>query len=223
MFDSIQGKGFTIKEKSAPEYFLGRNFEHVKEPKTYNDILKWGSKTYVKRMMDNFKNTFRFETFNKHASVPPEHNPKLTTTEIWNNDNKDLHWEYIGLVQWDVALGCIDIICATVVLYWYWPAPSKGKLSNIHNLYGYLNKYTSTSTKLNTEIIDYGNFNKIEGNWGNLYSVEPEDIPPSCTHHTGNPVLISIFFDPNLMDDLATGISKTGIIHILNKTPIEWY
>ena len=36
VFDSILGKGFTIKETYVPEYFLGGNFERVKEPKYDN-------------------------------------------------------------------------------------------------------------------------------------------------------------------------------------------
>ena len=39
----------------------------------------------------------------------------------------------------------------------------------------------------------------------------------------GKPVLISRFVDTNLMEDLTTGRSQIGNIHLLNKTPIEGY
>ena len=61
VFDSIRVKVFTIKEMLAPDYFLGRNPGRLKEPKTKNKIMTWGSKIYGKRMMDNFKNTFGFD------------------------------------------------------------------------------------------------------------------------------------------------------------------
>ena len=73
-----------------------------------------------------------------------------------------------------VAWGRIDIIYDTVVILWYQPASPKGHLSNIQHLYGYLNKYTSTYIKSNTETSDYENFKIIEGNWGNLYAGEPK-------------------------------------------------
>ena len=38
----------------------------------------------------------------------------------------------------------------------------------------------------------------------------------------GKPVMITIFVDANLMADLTTGISHTRIIHLMNKTLIEW-
>ena len=72
VFDSIREKYFIIKETSAPDYFLGWYFERVKEPKTENEILKWGSKTYVKRLMENFKHTFVFEASKQHAAMTPE-------------------------------------------------------------------------------------------------------------------------------------------------------
>ena len=72
VFDFIRGKGFTIKETSAPDYFLGGDFEIVKDPKTNNKILTWGSKTYVNQMLENFNNTFGFEPSKSHAAMPPD-------------------------------------------------------------------------------------------------------------------------------------------------------
>ena len=72
IFDSIRGNGFTIKETSAPDYFLGGYFRCFKDPKTNIMILTWGSKTYVKRMVEKFKNTFVFDPSKKHSVMPPE-------------------------------------------------------------------------------------------------------------------------------------------------------
>ena len=52
----------------------------------------------------------------------------------------------------------------------YYPAPRKGHFDKIQHLFGYLKKHTSTSIKFNTEMPDYGNFNTVEGKWGNLYA-----------------------------------------------------
>jgi len=37
------------------------------------------------------------------------------------------------------------------------------------------------------------------------------------------PVTMTLFFDANLYHDLISGKSVTGILHQLNKTPIDWY
>ena len=36
-------------------------------------------------------------------------------------------------------------------------------------------------------------------------------------------VVITTFVDANLMHDMVTGRSVSGIIHMINKTPVEWF
>eukprot|EP00957_Ditylum_brightwellii_P121991 9303692-Ditylum_brightwellii.AAC.1 len=43
-------------------------------------------------------------------------------------------------------------------------------------------------------------------------------MPEPC----GKPVMTTTFVDVNLLHDVITGRSCTGITHLLNKTPIEW-
>ena len=109
---------------------------------------------------------------------------------------------------------------ATVVISRYHPDPRKVHLYKIQHLYEYLNKYTYTSINFNTEIPAYANFKRIEGNWGNLYAGETEDLPHSCPPPMGKPVSVSSAVDANLMKDLDMGISHTIISHMLNKTTI---
>ena len=150
MFDSIIGKGFTNKETPSPDYFLGGYFERVKEPNTDNEILTWVSKTYVKIMMENFKNTYVFDPPKQHSAMPPEYKPDIDTTDLYNDPEKDKYWKCVGDMQWSVTSGCIYIMYATVVLSRYLPATHKVCLSKIQRLYGYLKKYTSTSINFNT-------------------------------------------------------------------------
>ena len=45
----------------------------------------WGSKTHVKRMMDNFDNTFGFETSRERVAMTPEYKPEFDTLDLCNN------------------------------------------------------------------------------------------------------------------------------------------
>jgi hypothetical protein len=47
----------------------------------------------------------------------------------------------------------------------------------------------------------------------------PKDAPPPL----GKFVTLTHYVDANLMHDLVTGRSLTGILHLINKTPIDWY
>ena len=126
-------------------------------------------------------------------------------------------------MQWSMDLGRIDIMYATAVLSRFRTALRKINLAKIENFYGYLKKYTSASINFNNNMSIYDNFNTININWGNVYSADPEDLPCLYLHPMGKPTLIYIFVDSKLMDDLTTGRSQTGIIRLLNKTPIDYY
>jgi hypothetical protein len=48
-------------------------------------------------------------------------------------------------------------------------------------------------------------------------------LPVDAPEPLGNYVTLTHYVDANLMHDVATGRSVTGILHLVNKTPIEWY
>ena len=222
VFDSIRGKSFTIKEKYATEYFLGGDFDCVKEPKSRSNILTSVSKTYAKLMMDNFNINFGFIPSKQHTDMPPNYKPDIDITDLYNDADKARYCQCIGDMQWDLSLGRINIMYATDVLSRFRPTPYKGHLAKIQNIYCYLNKYTSASIKLNTEMPIYDDFKNISKNLGNMYYGKPEELPHLCPNPMGNLVLISRFVHDKIMDDLTTGRSQTGIIHLHNNTHIEW-
>ena len=45
------------------------------------------------------------------------------------------------------------------------------------------------------------------------------DAPPP----RGKRVILSHYFDANLMHDVLSGKAVTGVVHFWNKTPIDWY
>ena len=55
------------------------------------------------------------------------------------------------------------------------------------------------------------------------YGSVDEDIPNDLPSPLGKPVVTVSYVDANLMHDLTTGRSVTGILHFLNATPIDWY
>ena len=55
--------------------------------------------------------------------------------------------------------------------------------------------------------------------YGNVREEIPKDIPEPLGKH----VTLSHFVDANLFNNLLTGRSVTSILHLINKTPINWY
>ena len=44
-----------------------------------------------------------------------------------------------------------------------------------------------------------------------------------CPCHEENPVITTTYEDANLYHDYLTGRSVTGVLHLVNQTPIDWY
>ena len=48
-------------------------------------------------------------------------------------------------------------------------------------------------------------------------------LPDNAPSPLGKRVTFTHYVDANLMHDLVTGKSVTGVLHFLNKTPIDWF
>eukprot|EP00977_Amphora_coffeiformis_P026580 scaffold27980_cov84-Amphora_coffeaeformis.AAC.1 len=56
-----------------------------------------------------------------------------------------------------------------------------------------------------------------------VYGTPPEEVDSKAPTPKGQMVRTTSFVDANLMDDVITGRSCTGIIKFLNQTPIDWF
>jgi len=55
-----------------------------------------------------------------------------------------------------------------------------------------------------------------------VYGNVTEELPPDMPKPLGETVVLTCFVDANLLHDLVTGRSATGILHMLNLTPIDF-
>eukprot|EP00957_Ditylum_brightwellii_P146264 11136653-Ditylum_brightwellii.AAC.1 len=70
---------------------------------------------------------------------------------------------------------------------------------------------------------DYSNYKVEKKNWGHIYHLCKEKIPEDIPEPCGKPVITTTFVDTNLLHDVIIERSYTGIINLLNKTPIDWF
>ena len=55
--------------------------------------------------------------------------------------------------------------------------------------------------------------------YGDVKEVLPDNMPPPL----GKPVVLTSYVDANLYHDMVTGRSVSGILHLVNQTPFEWF
>ena len=104
-------------------------------------------------------------------------------------------------------------------------APRIGHLERAKRIVGYVNKMKHGARRFRTDIPDYSGLPEpTKKKWSDtIYGELKEEIPSDIPPPLGNPVTLTHYVDANLMHDLTTGRSVTGILHFMNQTPIDSY
>jgi len=102
--------------------------------------------------------------------------------------------------------------------------PRQGHIDRLKRIHGYLSKMRHATIKIRTDAPDYSNIPVKMHDWEySCYADAKEEIPLDARKPKRKPVTMTSFFDANLYHNLISGKSVTGILHQLNKTPINWY
>ena len=145
-------------------------------------------------------------------------------SELLGEDGIKIYQSLIGALQWTISLGRIDISTAVMTMSGFRASPRKGHLDQLKRIYGYLSKMRHSTIRIRTHEPDYSEIPNCEHDWeyyvdGDFKEVIPNDIPEPL----GNRVTLTTYVDANLYHDMITGCSVTGILHLINGTPFEWY
>jgi hypothetical protein len=144
--------------------------------------------------------------------------PELDTSELCNTEQIAQYQSMIGSLQWIVTIGRFDIHTAVMTMSGFRISPRIRHLERLRHIYGYLSKMRFASIRMRTEEPDYSDVPDHQYNWtytvyGNTKEVLPKDAPEPLSKY----VTLSHYVDANLMHNITTGKSVTGILHIINK------
>jgi len=209
-----------LKGSGPIKYHLGCDFYREE-----NGTLCMAPKKYIERLVGNYKSMFGVKP--KHnVSSPLERNdhPELDTSEELDADGIRIYQSMIGSLQWVVSIGRLDIATAVMTLSKFRSAPRIGHLERAKRIFSYISKMRHAVIRYRVEKPDYSNLPETEYEWEkSVYGNVHEDIPDNIPKPLGKPVIHTTYVDANLMHDVTSGKSATGILHLLNKTPIDWF
>ena len=176
-------------------------------------------------MMDTYKKFFA-ESAKQNVTSPLERgdHPELDTSELLDSEGITIYQSLIGALQWAVSIGRFDIHTAVMTMSGFRVAPRHGHLERVKRIYGYLSKMKHSAIRIRTDEPDYSDIPDFDYDWsqtayGMVKELKPHDAPKPLGKH----VTLTHYVDANLMHDITTGQSVTGILHLINKTPIDWY
>ena len=162
----------------------------------------------------------------RQYSSPLEHgdHPELDTSEELGTLDTKKYQSMIGSLQWAISLGRLDICTAVMTLSSFRVTPRIGHLKRAQRIYGYLAKFNDSAIRIQTEQPDYTKLNFVEYDWektiyGKVTEMVPKDVPVPL----GKKVLLTTYVDANLYHCMITSRSVSCIIHLINKTPFEWF
>jgi hypothetical protein len=222
-FIDIMVKKFNFKFKGTGpiSFHLGMDFFRDDD-----GTLCITPKKYLNKMFDQYKRTFG-ENPKQNVTSPLEKgdHPELDESELLDEEGITKYQSIIGSLQWAVSIGRFDIQTAVMTMSSFRSAPRRGHLDRTKRICGYLAKMKHSAIRIRTEEPDYSDVPEINYDW--QYSVygkdSKEQVPQDSPKPLGAPVTLTHFVDANLMHDVSTGKSVTGILHLINKTPIDWY
>ena len=209
---------YQLKGVGPPKYHLGGDFYRDKD-----GTLAWGAASYAKKILNNFESTFGTKAHDASSPLPEKDHPELDTSDLLSPADIKLYQSLIGALQWLVTLGRFDILVHVATMGSFRVAPRIGHLDRLKRIFGYIKKYPDGAIRFRPHIPQHELFCTIPTyDWTQtVYGTSPEDIPPNMPPPLGLPVRTTTYCDANLMHDLLTGRSMSGIITLLNQTPFN--
>jgi hypothetical protein len=150
--------------------------------------------------------------------------PEIDTSELLDAQGTQQYQSLVESLQWAVSLGRLDIATSVMTLSSFRAVPRRGHLERARRVCSYLAKMKHAVIRFRTGIPDYSDLETIEYDWEkSVYGDIDEAIPHNVPEALGKPILLTHYVDANLMHCLITGRSVTGVLHMFNQCPIDWF
>ena len=209
-----------FKGSGPIEHHLGMQFERDED-----GTLVITSRKYVDKILDNYERLFGEKPKqNVHSPLEKNDHPELDTSELLGPEDTNKYQSLIGSLQWLISIGRFDIQTGVMTLSAFRAAPRKGHLERAKRIFGYIAKFKHAKIRVRTNEPDYSDIPDPDYDWKyTVYGDAKEDLPHDAPTPKGKFVTTTSYVDANLMHCMVTGKSVTGILHLINGMPIDWY
>ena len=163
---------------------------------------------------------------NTAYTSPLEHgdHPELDTTPFLDQDGIQQYQSMVGALQWAVSLRRLDITTAVMTMSSFRVEPREGHIERLKRIYGCLLRFKCGTIRIRPEEPDMSDLPERIYDWEeSVYGKVSEVLPTDAPEPLGKFAVTISYHDANLYHNVLTGRSVTGILHLVNKTPIDWY
>ncbi len=157
--------------------------------------------------------------------MPHRIQTELDVTPVINEELRSRFLQLVGILQWAIELGQLDIYVELSQLSQHQALPRRGHLEAIYHIFAYLKKNENGARIVfdpKTPQIDERVF-KSNADWRDFFGDVTEELPPNMPEPRGQPVVDSCFVDANHAGNVMTRRSHTGILIFMQNLPIIWF
>ncbi len=226
----IIDKYFQMKEGSIgdPDLYLGAKLRKTRLP---NGVEAWATSPakYVYEAVKNVEayllKEYDGRSLKKRASAPfiPGYKPELDLSPELDSTQAQYYQSLMGVLQWMVELGRIDMITEVNIMASYVAMPREGHLDNIFHMFAYLKiKYNSRMVfDPSYPNIDMTDFKECD--WKHFYKGATKAIPDNAPEPRCKDVDIRCFVDADHAGDTVSRKSRTGFFIYINMAPVIFH
>ena len=219
-------KNYIMKGVGKPQYYLGGDVVELQEPWDKEGIFTaFSAETYIKNCLPKLTTMCDMTEFKKYKTpFSDEYHPELDMSELLKPIEISKFKSLIGSGNWLITLGRFDIQYAISTLSQYSMAPRAGHMIALHRVFGYLSKYPDGKICIDVNDPPIRNQAMVTKgqNWVEFYPDAQEDIPGDMLLPKGEEAKITVFVDADHARNKVTRRSVTGIVLLINNTPLVW-
>jgi hypothetical protein len=219
-------KHYVMKGVGKPQYYLGGDVVELGEEWHKEGIYTaFSAETYVKSNMDKLATMCGKTQFaDKKTPFSDTYHPELDDSPLLAPDDISKYKSLLGSGNWLITLGRFDIQYAVSTMSQYSMAPRSGHMDELQRVFGYLQKYPDG--RIAIDIADppvrKDTVYTTGQQWLEFYPDAEEDIPADMLEPAGMEARLTIFVDADHARNQVTRRSVTGIMMLLNNTPLVW-
>jgi hypothetical protein len=189
-------KLYRLKEGSVgkPTQYLGAQIiEHQFPEEPHFSAWAMSSAKYVKeavRLVEQELSKIDKRLPNKVPTpLSSGYRPELDVSPLLEDEEANYYQQLIGVLQWAVELGRIDIAFCTAIMSKYMVQPRRGHLNELYHVFAYLKAHDRSCIVLDSSRprIDESRF--LKQDWTDFYRDAEEPIPPNAPEPRGKSVL----------------------------------
>jgi hypothetical protein len=151
------------------------------------------------------------------------YHPEVDDSPLCTKNDPSKYRSIIGCCIWIIVLGRFDITYTTSAMSRFNMLTIEGHLKAVKRILSYLKTFPKARVIIGTSYPAHSMY-PIEdhSNWMEFYPDAIEDIPKDLPPEKRPRVRMTVYVDADHSHDLVIRRSITGILVMLNKTPIRW-